>query len=516
MRKTILKLSIELASTAQRDQFVDKPNEVIENSCITLAELCDRIVQELNDSLAIQPAVLDIVTVKKKPDEELGMHIHSSYSGIHIVGGIKFQSPAHRCGRIEEGDEIIQVSYQTVVGWQLKKLVSSMKEHPTEIVLTIKKRPRHSNLIGQVIVLKPYKIPNRRAGRQNSRLKNAATTTGSDGDDDAFLPNDNKSGSKPVYQLYPRKPKVPVRRRATISGSSPTVAQPPIRIEDLVDTMNKKESFNRSISHESPTNHLMPNRSRGLSVPSSEAAIRSVPLNANQNVNNNNVNNNSIKSEVNNKLCVNNNNIINANNNNAINTGNKPLSGNSPALPYAKVHPFPNEDPNYRKRSELETTPKKIVCSKETQSSVKETKLANSANRDKCESESEFGFKPLTEKSKREPIVETSRSTHSSHTQVGVVNPSPVTVMSYQLISQIQPKSASNNDKQTKEDKITRLLKSPLLRRRSPKESTTVGNGNQLTEGQPSPNTPVLRSEHKSNQRHCKCFDKSYIIFMFN
>ncbi|XP_054163754.1 connector enhancer of kinase suppressor of ras 3-like [Oppia nitens] len=283
VRKTILRLSIELASTSQRDQFVERPNNVIMKSCFTLAELCDHIVQELNDSLAIQPAVLDIVTVKKKPDEELGMHIHSSYSGIHIVGGIKFQSPSHRCGRIEEGDEIVQVSYQTVVGWQLQKLVNSMKEHPTEIILTIKKRPRHSNLLGQVIVLKPYKIPALKAGYRSSRsrLKNAATTTtSSDGDDDAFLPNDenNKSASKPVYQLYPRKPKLPVRRRATISGSSSTASQPPIRIEDLVNNIDKREAFNRSISHESQSHiKTLNTRSRGLSV-TTDVPSPSVPL----------------------------------------------------------------------------------------------------------------------------------------------------------------------------------------------------------------------------------------------
>lgn len=34
VRKTVLRHSIELASTAQRDQFVDQPNQVIKASCI--------------------------------------------------------------------------------------------------------------------------------------------------------------------------------------------------------------------------------------------------------------------------------------------------------------------------------------------------------------------------------------------------------------------------------------------------------------------------------------------------
>ena len=74
------------ASTAQRDQFVDRPNDIIITNCLTFAGLCDRIVQDLHDSLAIQPASLDVALIKKRSNEELGMHIHSSYSGRFIAG----------------------------------------------------------------------------------------------------------------------------------------------------------------------------------------------------------------------------------------------------------------------------------------------------------------------------------------------------------------------------------------------------------------------------------------------
>jgi AraC-like DNA-binding protein len=84
IRKTILAISIELASTAQRDHFVESPKEIIKSNCLTFAEICDRIVQELSDSLAIQPAVLEMVPIKKRPEEEFGMNIVSSYSGKKI------------------------------------------------------------------------------------------------------------------------------------------------------------------------------------------------------------------------------------------------------------------------------------------------------------------------------------------------------------------------------------------------------------------------------------------------
>lgn len=54
MRSLILALGIELASTAQRDQFVEKPNEILERSSKVLADYCDRITQNTKDPILIQ------------------------------------------------------------------------------------------------------------------------------------------------------------------------------------------------------------------------------------------------------------------------------------------------------------------------------------------------------------------------------------------------------------------------------------------------------------------------------
>jgi hypothetical protein len=44
-----------------------------------------------------------------------GFFILPSFQGLHQISEIKFSSPAHQCGKIEEGDEVVQVNYQTVV-----------------------------------------------------------------------------------------------------------------------------------------------------------------------------------------------------------------------------------------------------------------------------------------------------------------------------------------------------------------------------------------------------------------
>ena len=258
IRRTILCHSIELASTAQRDQFVEAPNKVIRAACLSLADLCDRIVQDVSDSLAISPASLEVVAIKKLANEDLGIQVVSSFnnSGIHIVGWIKQGSPSDRCSRIEEGDEIVQIRYQTVVGWLQSKLVSAMKESPTQVLLTLKKRPRHHPAPGRFEVMKPQKLPVPRrphtkthstrrttatvaaaavaAAAASSAAAHAAARADADSEDEGFETSYKQTQLKgPVFPGY-RKPRHPVRRRATISGATPAAGHVAIRIDDLV------------------------------------------------------------------------------------------------------------------------------------------------------------------------------------------------------------------------------------------------------------------------------------------
>ncbi|KAH7948179.1 hypothetical protein HPB52_018963 [Rhipicephalus sanguineus] len=282
IRQTVLKLGIELASTAQRDHFAAKPYAVIQSSCYNLADICDIIIQECHDSLIIQPASLD------------GMQINSSYSGIHVVGGVKFQSPSHRCGKVDVGDEIVQINYQTVVGWQLKHLVYMLQEHPTEVLLTLKKRPRHTNILGQVIVLRPYRIPLKKVtygkvmwpenGVQPVSIEEVfpvktqqepssprAVLREVEDDDSAFLPDaavqsatstTTASVAAPSSiraQVFPPRSRAAIHRRATVSGASPTVTKAPVSLQDLVaggipglfgGNSKKKDTVFRSVSHD--------------------------------------------------------------------------------------------------------------------------------------------------------------------------------------------------------------------------------------------------------------------------
>lgn len=92
-----------MATNAQRDLFAENPVEVtnsqynqnlifflettfvfqvIRQGCISLAGITDKIICEFVDPLVLQPASLDVATIKKKPEEDLGtLSAHSLSNG---------------------------------------------------------------------------------------------------------------------------------------------------------------------------------------------------------------------------------------------------------------------------------------------------------------------------------------------------------------------------------------------------------------------------------------------------
>ncbi|XP_072755267.1 uncharacterized protein Cnk [Anoplolepis gracilipes] len=250
----LMKLSLEMATCAQRDRFAEKPIEEIRTTCDQLAKLADYIIQDTDDPMILQPASLDLATLKKKSGDDLGFYILPSFHGAHQIAEIKFGSAAHQCGKMEEGDEIVQVNYQTVVGWERKNLLELFRESPAEILLTLKRRPRHTKVYGQIYI-KPYRLPSNKKTSYTTRWqhnlpsprpelltipdftmplprhmpKNPSPEPASILDtvnmlDTMATDSDSDSEVEPPLsiRLYSAKPRNLVQRRATITGASPT------------------------------------------------------------------------------------------------------------------------------------------------------------------------------------------------------------------------------------------------------------------------------------------------------
>ncbi|XP_055636097.1 uncharacterized protein LOC129775403 [Toxorhynchites rutilus septentrionalis] len=239
LRKQIMKLGLEMATMAMRDRFSVKPVETIHIVADKMAKIADYIIQDISDPMILQPASLDLVTLKKR-ESDLGFLVMPSLNGIHRIAEIKFNSPAHNSGKVEEGDEIVQINYQTVVGWEYKKVLVQLQESPPDVLLTLKKRPKHTKIYGQIYI-KPYRLPSKKRSlpyRWGENLpsprvelfalqdfslplarvpeKQASSDSESE-NSDILTPTDVKKSDKDL-RLYMPKPRAVLQRRHTLSS----------------------------------------------------------------------------------------------------------------------------------------------------------------------------------------------------------------------------------------------------------------------------------------------------------
>ncbi|KAG1940645.1 connector enhancer of kinase suppressor of ras 2 isoform X2 [Pimephales promelas] len=142
-RNNVIQLCLELTTIVQQDGTVYETENKILHVCKTLSGVCDHIISLSSDPMVSQAAHLEVVQLDNiRSTEGLGMYIKSTYDGLHVITGTTEGSPADRCKKIHAGDEVIQVNHQTVVGWQLKNLVNSLRSNPAGVTLTLKKRPQ--------------------------------------------------------------------------------------------------------------------------------------------------------------------------------------------------------------------------------------------------------------------------------------------------------------------------------------------------------------------------------------
>uniref|UniRef100_A0A8C2A866 Connector enhancer of kinase suppressor of Ras 2a n=1 Tax=Cyprinus carpio TaxID=7962 RepID=A0A8C2A866_CYPCA len=216
-RNNVIQLCLELTTIVQQDCTVYETENKILHVCKTLSGVCDHIISLSSDPLVSQSAHLEVVQLANiKPTEGLGMYIKSTYDGLHVITGTTEGSPADRCKKIHAGDEVIQVNHQTVVGWQLKNLVSSLRGDPAGVTLTLKKRPQSTltsapallkNMRWKPLALQPV-VP-------RSPTSSSATPT-------STISTPSKRDSSALQDLYipppPSEPYIPREEKGCLLG----------------------------------------------------------------------------------------------------------------------------------------------------------------------------------------------------------------------------------------------------------------------------------------------------------
>ncbi|XP_078794835.1 connector enhancer of kinase suppressor of ras 2 isoform X3 [Oryzias latipes] len=229
-RNNVIQLCLELTTIVQQDCTVFETENKILHVCKTLSEVCEHIVCVSSDPLVSQSAHLELVHLTNiKPSEGLGMYIKSTYDGLHVITGTTEGSPADRCKKIHAGDEVIQVNHQTVVGWQLRNLVGSLRADKGVVSLTLKKRPQ-STLSSAPALLK------------NMRWKPLALQPTRSPGSGSATPADTPTKSSALQDLFiPPPPAEPYTPRDETAASSGDEAS---RNHSGVSTAKRSESPN--------------------------------------------------------------------------------------------------------------------------------------------------------------------------------------------------------------------------------------------------------------------------------
>uniref|UniRef100_A0A182MN98 Uncharacterized protein n=1 Tax=Anopheles culicifacies TaxID=139723 RepID=A0A182MN98_9DIPT len=273
LRKQCMRFGLEVATVAMRDRFSLMPVQAIRQNAKKLENIGEYIIKDIMDPIILQPASLDLGLLKKR-ESDLGFLIMQSFHGVHRITEIKFHSPAHNSGKVEDGDEIVQINYQTVVGWEYKKVLQQLQESPPDVLLTLKRRPKHAKIYGQIYI-KPYRLPSKKRSltyRWGERVPNPRTTDSfalqdfslqldrvpekhvpSDSESegsDILTPTDVKEAEKEI-RLYLPKPRAVLQRRHTLSSFKDLVGVSswherkgkPLLSSDLQSLRDKSVSF---------------------------------------------------------------------------------------------------------------------------------------------------------------------------------------------------------------------------------------------------------------------------------
>nr|XP_039262503.1 uncharacterized protein LOC120338655 isoform X1 [Styela clava] len=248
VRANIVKLSYELSTTVQQSVFAC----VIEDAALSICGEMEGCVNQLivsSDPMTIQPSSLETAhLVNRDSSAGLGLFIKATFEGHHVITGTKEGSISSKIRRIGLGDEVVAVSGQTVVGWQLSKLVAALKESPNDISITLKKRPhfaatnsavtptqRRQHNIDRSLTVAPPVSPIRKVA--DSR-KNSVEDTINSSMDSAFNLSITENLKSPKKQEGKKKKKLKKQKAKSSSNI-------------LASTGNKKSKRNSVNSFES-------------------------------------------------------------------------------------------------------------------------------------------------------------------------------------------------------------------------------------------------------------------------
>ncbi|KAI1729318.1 connector enhancer of kinase suppressor of ras domain-containing protein [Ditylenchus destructor] len=132
---------VDCINNPNNPKFLSVPSVLVERGR-TIREICQEIVV-LDDPLILYTSYLERVRIRRAPGSNWGIEVGCTCTGVNLVTQVDLESPAGVSGKVDVGDEIVQVNGATVAGWNQTNVMRKMNEL-NELDLLLSKRPRES------------------------------------------------------------------------------------------------------------------------------------------------------------------------------------------------------------------------------------------------------------------------------------------------------------------------------------------------------------------------------------
>nr|CDS31708.1 pdz domain containing protein [Hymenolepis microstoma] len=146
LRGTVLQHTVDL-NTVLQSALRNSSLAAYQNAMLELtSELKDRlevVIHDCDDSILLTPCSVEYVSLRKDEQATYGFTFYTNEFNVHIIKSLdsNLQAPAFTCGAIAKDDEIVEVNYQLVLGWEHNAVVRLIQQSTHRLDLRIRKRP---------------------------------------------------------------------------------------------------------------------------------------------------------------------------------------------------------------------------------------------------------------------------------------------------------------------------------------------------------------------------------------
>ncbi|VDO08807.1 unnamed protein product [Rodentolepis nana] len=142
MLQHTIDLNTVLQSALRKSSLLTYQNAMLELT----SELKDRlevVIHDCDDSILLTPCSVEYVSLRKDEQAAYGFTFYTNEFNVHIIKSLdsNLQAPAFTCGAISKDDEIVEVNYQLVLGWEHNAVVRLIQQNTRRLDLRIRKRP---------------------------------------------------------------------------------------------------------------------------------------------------------------------------------------------------------------------------------------------------------------------------------------------------------------------------------------------------------------------------------------